>query len=191
MNVIAFNGSPRKDGNTSVLITQVFAELEKEGIATELVHVGGKPIRGCTACMKCGENKNSQCVITGDSLNDHLEKMFAADAIILGSPVYFSDVTAEMKALIDRAGFVSRQNGHLLRRKVGAAVVAVRRAGALHTFDTLNHFFLINQMVVPGSSYWNVGIGRAPGEVNADEEGMQTMRDLGNAMAWLLKKIHA
>jgi multimeric flavodoxin WrbA len=191
MNVVAFNGSPRKDGNTSVLIRQVFAELEKEGIATELVHVGGKPIRGCTACMKCGENKNSQCVITADSLNDHLEKMFAADAIILGSPVYFSDVTSEMKALIDRAGFVSRQNGHRLRRKVGAAVVAVRRAGALHTFDTLNHFFLINQMVVPGSSYWNVGIGRAPGEVNADEEGMQTMRDLGNAMAWLLKKIHA
>jgi len=191
MNVVAFNGSPRKDGNTSVLIRQVFAELDKEGIATELVHVGGKPLRGCTACMKCGENKNSQCVITGDLLNDHLEKMFAADAIILGSPVYFSDVTSEMKALIDRAGFVSRQNGHLLRRKVGAAVVAVRRAGALHTFDTLNHFFLINQMVVPGSSYWNVGIGRAPGEVNADEEGMQTMRDLGNAMAWLLKKIHA
>lgn len=191
MNVVAFNGSPRKDGNTSVLIKQVFAELEKEGIATELVHVGGKSIRGCMACMKCGENKNSQCVITGDSLNDHLEKMFAADAIILGSPVYFSDVTSEMKALIDRAGFVSRQNGHVLRRKVGAAVVAVRRAGALHTFDTLNHFFLINQMMVPGSSYWNVGIGRAPGEVNADEEGMQTMRDLGNTMAWLLKKIHA
>ena len=191
MNVIAFNGSPRKEGNTSLLIREVFSELEKEGIATELIQLAGRPLRGCTACMKCGENKNSCCAMSGDSLNDHLEKMFAADAIIMGSPVYFSDVTAEMKALIDRAGFVARQNGNLLRRKVGAAVVAVRRAGSLHTFDTLNHFFLINQMMVPGSSYWNMGFGRAPGEVSADAEGMQTMRDLGSNMAWLLKKIYA
>ena len=191
MNVIAFNGSPRKEGNTSLLIREVFSELEKEGIATEMIHVGGSPIRGCTACMKCGEDKNSRCAMSGDSLNSYLEKMFAADAIILGSPVYFTDVTAEMKALIDRAGFVARQNGDLLRRKVGAAVVAVRRAGSIHTFDTLNHFFLINQMVVPGSSYWNMGFGRAPGDVSADEEGMQTMRTLGSAMAWLLKKINA
>lgn len=191
MKVVAFNGSPRKNGNTRLLINEVFVELEKEGIKTELVQVGGHPMRGCIACMKCGENKNAQCALSGDSLNDHLAKMFAADAIILGSPVYFSDVTAEMKALIDRAGFVARQNGHVLRRKVGAAVVAVRRAGSIHTFDTLNHFFTINQMVVPGSSYWNIGIGRAPGDVSADEEGMQTMRDLGINMAWLLKKLHA
>lgn len=191
MKVVAFNGSPRKDGNTSLLIREVFSELEKEGIATELVHIGGKPLRGCTACMQCGEIKDRRCVIDGDALNGCLEKMFAADAVILGSPVYFTDVTAEMKALIDRAGFVARQNGHLLKRKVGAAVVAVRRAGSIHTFDTLNHFFLINQMIVPGSSYWNMALGRAPGDVSADQEGMETMRVLGNAMAWLMKKIAA
>jgi multimeric flavodoxin WrbA len=191
MKVIAFNGSPRKDGNTALLIKEVFSELEKEGIATELIQVGGRPLRGCIACMQCGKNKNERCAIDNDSLNKYLAKMFAADGIILGSPVYFTDVTAEMKALIDRAGFVARQNGHLLKRKVGAGVVAVRRAGSIHTFDTLNHFFTINQMVVPGSDYWNLGIGRAPGEVSGDEEGMQTMRTLGINMAWLLKKLHA
>jgi len=191
MKVIAFNGSPRKDGNTSLLIRTVFAELEKEGIATELVQIGGKPLRGCTACMQCGANKDRRCAIGNDALNEYLEKMFAAEAVILGSPVYFSDVTAEMKALIDRAGFVARQNGNVLARKVGAAVVAVRRAGSIHTFDTLNHFFLINQMIVPGSSYWNMALGRAPGDVGADQEGMETMRVLGSAMAWLMKKIAA
>lgn len=191
MKVIAFNGSPHKDGNTSLLIQEVFTELEKEGIETELVQIGSSPIRGCTACMQCGKNKDERCAIDTDSLNEYLAKMFAADGIILGSPVYFTDVTAEMKALIDRAGFVARQNGHLLKRKVGAAVVAVRRAGSIHTFDTLNHFFTINQMVVPGSDYWNLGIGRAPGEVSGDEEGMQTMRTLGINMAWLLNKLHA
>ncbi len=191
MKVIALNGSPRKDGNTSLLIKEVFTELEKEGIETELIQLGGRPIHGCIACMKCGKKKNSQCALKGDSLNDHLAKMFAADGIILGSPVYFTDVTSEMKALIDRAGFVARQNGHLLRRKVGAGVVAVRRAGSVHTFDTLNHFFTINQMVVPGSDYWNMGIGLHPGDVSDDKEGMNTMRILGSNMAWLLKKLHA
>ncbi len=191
MKVIALNGSPRKDGNTSLLIKEVFTELEKEGIETELIQLGGRPIHGCIACMKCGKKKNSQCALKGDSLNDHLAKMFAADGIILGSPVYFTDVTSEMKALIDRAGFVARQNGHLLRRKVGAGVVAVRRAGSVHTFDTLNHFFTINQMVVPGSDYWNMGIGLQPGDVSDDKEGMNTMRILGSNMAWLLKKLHA
>jgi len=190
MKVIALNGSPRKDGNTSLLIKEVFTELEKEGIETELIQLGGRPIHGCTACMQCGKKKNSQCALKGDSLNDHLAKMFTADGIILGSPVYFTDVTTEMKALIDRAGFVARQNGHLLRRKVGAGVVAVRRAGSVHTFDTLNHFFTINQMVVPGSDYWNMGIGLQPGDVSDDKEGMNTMRILGNNMAWLLKKLH-
>jgi len=191
MKVIALNGSPRKDGNTSLLIKEVFTELEKEGIETELIQLGGRPIHGCIACMKCGKKKNLQCALKGDSLNDHLAKMFAADGIILGSPVYFTDVTSEMKALIDRAGFVARQNGHLLRRKVGAGVVAVRRAGSVHTFDTLNHFFTINQMVVPGSDYWNMGIGLQPGDVSDDKEGMNTMRILGSNMAWLLKKLHA
>lgn len=191
MKVVAFNGSPRKDGNTSILIDYVFEELKGEGIETEKVHLGGKPLRGCTACYRCYENKDKRCVLQGDELNQHVEKMIGADGIILASPTYFTDVTAEMKALIDRAGFVTRANGSLLKRKVGAAVVAVRRGGQIHTFDTLNHFFLISQMIVPGSTYWNFGIGRNIGDVSQDEEGVKTMKALGQNMAWLLKRIHS
>ncbi len=191
MKVVAFNGSARKDGNTAILIRRVFAELEAEGIETELVQLAGQPIRGCTACGQCYKNKNQRCVIENDIVNDCIEKMRAADGIILGSPTYFADVTTEMKALIDRAGFVARANDDMFKRKVGAAVVAVRRAGSIHTFDSINHFFLIGQMIIPGSIYWNMGIGRAKGEVEQDEEGLQTMKTLGQNIAWLLKKINA
>jgi len=188
MKVIAFNGSARKNGNTAILIREVFSELEEEGIATEMVQLAGKTIRGCTACGKCFDNQDKRCAINNDFANECIEKMLEADGIILGSPTYFADVTAEIKALIDRAGYVARANPDLLKRKVGAAVVAVRRTGAIHAFDTLNHFFLISQMIVPGSSYWNIGIGRAIGDVEQDEEGLETMRVLGRNMAWLLKK---
>ena len=191
MKVIAFNGSARKDGNTAILVRQTLGVLEAEGIETEMVQLAGQVIRGCTACGQCYKNKNGRCVIDNDVVNECIEKMVQADGIILASPTYFSDVTAEMKALIDRAGFVVRANGDLLQRKVGAAVVAVRRAGAMHVFDSINHFFLIGQMIVPGSSYWNIGIGRAIGEVEQDEEGLQTMQNLGKNMAWLLKKINS
>jgi len=189
MKVIAFNGSARKDGNTAILVREVFSELEKEGIETELVQLAGKPIRGCTACGQCYKNKNQRCVIENDVANDCIEKMRAADGIILGSPTYFADVTTEMKALIDRAGFVARANDDMLKRKVGAAVVAMRRAGSIHAFDTINHFFLIGQMIIPGSIYWNLGLGRAKGEVEQDEEGLQIMHALGRNIAWLLKRI--
>ncbi|MBN1361705.1 MAG: flavodoxin family protein [Sedimentisphaerales bacterium] len=191
MKVAAFNGSARKDGNTAILVRQVFAALEAEGIETELVQLAGQTIRGCTACGKCRENQNQRCVITSDIVNDCIAKMVAADGIILASPTYFADITSEMKALIDRAGYVSRSNGDMLKRKIGAAVVAVRRAGSIHAFDSINHFFLIGQMIVPGSIYWNMGIGRAIGEVNQDEEGMKTMQILGQNMAWLLEKLNA
>ncbi len=191
MKVVAFNGSARKDGNTAILVRQVFAELEAEGIETELVQLAGQTIRGCTACGQCYQNKDRRCVVTGDIVNDCIAKMIAADGIILASPTYFADVSAEMKALIDRAGFVSRANGDMLKRKVGAAVVAVRRAGSIHAFDSINHFFLIGQMIVPGSIYWNMALGRAIGEVEQDEEGLRTMQTLGQNMAWLLKKLHA
>jgi multimeric flavodoxin WrbA len=190
MKVVAFNGSARKDGNTAILIRKVFAELEAEGIETELFQLAGRKIRGCTACGKCYENKDKRCVVDNDILNECIEKMVEADGIILGSPTYFADVTTEMKALIDRAGFVARANSDMLQRKPGAAVVAARRAGAIHVFDTINHFFLISQMIVPGSFYWNVGIGRKPGEVEQDSEGLETMQTLGQNMAWLLKKIN-
>lgn len=190
MKVAAFNGSARKDGNTAILIREVFAELDAEGIETEMIQMAGKTIRGCTACGKCFKNKNQRCAIDNDFANECIEKMLEADGIILASPTYFTDVTTETKALIDRAGYVARANPDMLKRKVGAAVVAVRRAGSIHTFDTINHFFLISQMIVPGSSYWNLGIGRAIGDVEQDQEGLETMRTLGRNMAWLLRKIH-
>ena len=190
MKVVAFNGSARKDGNTAILIRKVFSELEAEGIETELVQLAGKTIKGCTACGKCFKNQDGKCAVDDDMANECIEKMTQADGIILGSPTYFSDVTTEMKALIDRAGYVARANAFMFRRKVGASVVAVRRAGGIHTFDSMNHFFLIGQMIVVGSSYWNIGIGRAKGDVEQDEEGLETMQTLGQNMAWLLKRIN-
>jgi len=190
MKVVAFNGSARKDGNTKILIDTVFAELKKEKIKTELVSLAGKKIRGCTACGKCFKNQDRRCAVKSDIVNDCIEKMLEADGIILASPTYFTDVSAEMKALIDRAGFVAKANQDMFRRKVGASVVAVRRAGGIHAFDTMNHFFFISQMVVPGSSYWNIGLGLAPGDVKGDEEGLMTMQTLGKNMAWLLRKIN-
>ena len=191
MKVVAFNGSARKDGNTAILIRHVFGELTKEDIDTELVQLSGRRIHGCIACMKCYENKDQRCSVKDDMANECIEKMLEADGIILGSPTYFANVSTEMKALIDRAGMVSRANGDMLARKVGAAVVAVRRAGSIHVFNSMNHFFFIGQMIVPGSSYWNLGIGRQKGEVEKDDEGIKTMQDLGRNMAWLLDKVNS
>lgn len=189
MKVVAFNGSARIDGNTAILIKRVFTELEVEGIATELIQLAGKPIRGCTACGQCAKHKNKRCVIDNDIVNDCIEKMLDADGVILASPTYFANVSTELKALIDRAGYVARANDNMLRRKVGAAVVAVRRAGAIHVFNSINHFFFIAEMIVPGSIYWNCGFGLNKGDVENDEEGLKTMRILGQNMAWLLKKL--
>jgi multimeric flavodoxin WrbA len=185
IRVIAINGSARKDGNTAVLIHYALRELEKEGIKTEMIQLAGNRIRGCTACMQCFENRNRRCVIDDDIVNDCIRKMAEADGIILGSPVYFSDVTAEMKALIDRAGFVSMANGELFRRKVGAAAVAVRRAGAIHTADTLLHFLLGRDMILAG--FPGIGIGLNIGDVEQDAEGIDRMKAIGQTMAWLLK----
>ncbi|MEM2099437.1 MAG: flavodoxin family protein [Candidatus Bathyarchaeia archaeon] len=191
MKVIAFNGSARKDGNTATLIRCVLQTLEAEGIETELIQLAGEHISGCNACGACYTTKNKRCSIEDDNVNVYIEKMLESDGIILGSPVYFSMMTPELKALIDRAGYVARANGDMFKRKVGAAVVAVRRAGAISTFDAINHFFLISQMIVPGSSYWNIGIGRKKGEVESDTEGIETMKTLGQNMAWLLKKLRS
>jgi multimeric flavodoxin WrbA len=186
MMVVAFNGSPRKDGNTTILINHVFRELEKEEVETELVQLSGKEIHGCIACYKCFENKDRRCAVKTDMANECIEKMIEANGIILGSPVYFSDATAEMKALIDRAGFVSMANGGMYKNKVGAIVVAVRRSGATHTLDTMSHFFLAGQMIIIGRS---IGVGREKGDVEKDKEGIQGVETLGQRMAWLLKKL--
>ncbi len=191
MKVVAFNASAKKDGNTAILINHAFDALQKEGIETELMQFSGKKIRGCIACYKCFQNKDQRCAVKNDVLNECVEKMLEADGMILGSPTYFANVSTEMKALIDRAGLVAKANDDMLKHKVGAAVVAVRRAGSLHVFNSINHFFFINQMIVPGSRYWNMGIGMQPGDVESDEEGMQTMQVLGENMAWLLKKLHS
>ena len=189
MKVVAFNGSARPDGNTAALLGYVLRELEAEGIETELVPLAGKKIHGCIACRKCATRKDGRCGQANDDGNMLIEMMVAADGVLLGSPTYVADVSPEIKALIDRACMVTRANGGVLRRKVGAAVIAVRRAGAMHAFDALNHFFLISEMIIPGSSYWNIGIGREKGEVHGDAEGVETMKVLGRNMAWLLKKV--
>jgi multimeric flavodoxin WrbA len=189
MKVIALNASARKDGNTAMLLNMVLDELKAEGIKTELIQLGGKTINGCRACYKCFQKQDKHCVVDKDMLNGIMDKMLIADGILLGSPTYFSDVTANMRAFIERCGFVSRANNYMLKHKVGASVVAVRRAGAIPAFNGMNLFFHYMQMIMPGSSYWSIGIGRDIGDVMKDAEGMQTMKDLGQNMAWLLKKL--
>ena len=191
MRVTAFNGSARKNGNTYKLLDLVADELNNESIETDIVELAGKSLQGCIACYKCFEKKNKQCNVDKDELNTYIEKMLEADGILLGSPTYFADVSATMKALIERAGMAARANEDMFKRKVGAGVVAARRGGATHVFSSLNYFFLIGQMIIPGSVYWNFGIGKDPGEVMNDEEGVRTMQTLGKNMAWILKKIHA
>jgi multimeric flavodoxin WrbA len=191
MKVVAFNGSARKGGNTAVLLRAVLQELDAEGIETELVEMAGAKIHGCLSCQSCSPKEDRRCRQTGDMGNVYLEKMERADGILLGSPTYVTDVSTEMKALIDRATQVSWANNGMWRLKAGAGVVAVRRGGAIHAFETLNNFFLINEMIIPGSTYWNIGIGLHPGDVEKDEEGMRTMKNLGRNMAWLLKRINS
>jgi multimeric flavodoxin WrbA len=189
MKAIAFNGSPRQGGNTEYLLKKVLEPIKEAGIETELVQVGGKPLRGCIACYKCRERKDSKCAIDTDIVNECIGKMIKADAIILGSPTYFADMTSEMKALIDRSGFVAMANGRLFSRKIGAAIVVNRRGGATSAFDSINHLFLISKMIVPGSTYWNFGVGGNKGEVENDAEALANMKDLGETITWLVQKL--
>lgn len=186
MKVVAFNGSPRKNGNTYHAIKIVAEELKKEKIKVEIIQVGSKKIRGCIACYKCAQNRDEKCVIN-DEVNEWIQKIKESDGIILGSPVYFSGIAGTFKCFLDRAFFVASVNGGLFRHKVGVAVVADRRSGGVATFDQLLHYLHYTEMIVPSSNYWNVIFGMNPGEVLKDEEGMQIMRILGKNMAWTLK----
>jgi multimeric flavodoxin WrbA len=188
LKTVAFNGSPNKEGNTFHAIQMVADELEKEGIETEIVHVGNKAIRGCLACGQCAKKKNEQCV-QDDQVNEWIQKMKAADSIIIGSPVHFSAIGGTMKSFLDRAFYVTGVNNGMLRHKVGASVVAVRRSGGLPTFNQLNNFLCYAEMLIPTSNYWNVIHGTRPGEATQDEEGKQIMRTLGRNMAWLMKVV--
>jgi multimeric flavodoxin WrbA len=191
MKVVAISSSPRRDGNTAILLNHVLAELDAAGIATELVQLAGTSLSGCTGCLTCAKAKDNHCHgVKDDGLNECIDKMLAADGILLGTPVYFGDANATMRALIERTGYATRKNGNPLARKVGAAVIAVRRGGAMQAFDSVNHFFQISEMVVVGSSYWNFGIGGPAGAVESDAEGLQTMHDLGINMAWVLGKLN-
>jgi multimeric flavodoxin WrbA len=188
MKVLAFNGSPRADGNTSILINKVLEPIKNAGINTEIIQLGGSGIHPCSACCECIANMNRRCA-TYDRLNEWIEKMLDSNAIIIGSPTYFAGATPETKALIDRAGFVAKVNGDMFARKIGAAVSAVRRGGGVDVMSSINKLFLISQMIIPGSTYWNFGFGLGKGDVNNDPEGLANMRNLGENILWLLKKI--
>ncbi len=189
MKVLAISGSPRPEGNTVIMLKSVLGVLEENGIETELETLSGRMIRPCLACMTC--KLEPRCSIEHDDFTPLFEKAIRADGLLLGSPVYFGSCTPELKAFIDRAGYISRNNGNLFRRKTGAPVVVARRAGRTFTYAQLMFFYTINEMILVGSSYWNVGIGREPGEVENDAEGMKTMRDLGENMAWVMKKLQS
>jgi len=191
MKVAAFNGSPRKDGNTYDAIMIVLNELEKEGIETEVVHVGNKKIRGCIACNKCRENKDERCAQSGDDVNEWIQKMKAADGIILASPTYFSSVSGTMTSFLDRAFYVASSNDGLFRHKTGASIVALRRSGGMPALDQLNRYILYSEMFMPSSNYWSIIHGSAPGEALQDEEGIQILRILGKNMAMLMKSLNA
>lgn len=189
MKVLAFNGSPNKEGNTYHALKLVAEELEREGIEVEIIHVGNQKIRGCTACYQCVKNKDERCAMSDDNVNEWLQKMKEADGILLGSPVHYSAIAGTMKSFLDRAFYVAGVNDSMLRHKVGASVVAVRRSGGLPTFDQLNNFLNYSEMLIPTSNYWNVIHGARPGEALQDQEGVQIMRVLGKNMAWLLKLV--
>ncbi len=192
MKVVVFNGSPNEKGNTYNWLQVVMNELKAVGIDVDYNWIGMDKIQGCIACYKCDDNQDKRCSVKTDKLNEYLEKMLDSDGIILGSPTYFGDTSTRMKALIERAGLVSKVNGDLLKHKVGASVVAVRRAGAAHVFSSINYFFLINQMFVVGSSYWNLGINPnvpEPADFEKDKEGIKTFQNLGKNFAYLLKKL--
>jgi len=187
MKVIAFNGSPHKEGNTYHALKMVCDELEKSGIETQIISVGNKNVRGCMACNKCVKNRDEKCVILTDDVNDWIQHMKDADGFLFGSPVHYSSLGANMKAFLDRAFYVAGANKSMFRHKVGASVVAVRRSGGLPTFNELNNYLLYAEMMIPASNYWNVIHGTKPGEVVHDEEGVQIMQVLGRNMAYLLQ----
>ncbi|MBS3771229.1 MAG: flavodoxin family protein [Bacteroidales bacterium] len=189
MNVLLFNGSPRKEGNTAYLLTRMADVFSEKNARSEFIQLGGKPVQGCTACMECRKNKDERCVIDDDEVNTYIQKMKKADAIVIGSPVYFSQMTPETKAFIDRCGYVIKGNGSFLSRKIGAAVTVARRAGMMPAFQSINNFFFINDMIVPGSRYWNVALAKEPGEVQDDEEGYKIVTRLAENILWLHNKI--
>jgi len=187
MKDIAINGSPKAHGNTAAILDTAAQVLAAEGIETEILHIGHRAIRGCIGCGQCAKNKNLQCVLPDDGVNEAILAMKDADGLILGAPVFFAAIPGTMKCFLDRVFYVSGSNGNLFRHKVGASVVADRRAGAVPTFNQLNNYINYAEMFMPSSNYWNVTYGTVPGDVAQDLEGQQIVRVLAKNMAWLLK----
>lgn len=185
MKVILLNGSPHEQGCTYTALQEVAGALGASGIETELIQMGKQPIAGCTACGAC--KKTGRCVFSGDSVNETLEKMEQADGLVVGSPVYYASPNGSIVSYLDRLFFA----GNCFAYKPAAAVASARRAGTTATLDMLNKYFSISNMMVVSSQYWNMVHGSCPEDVRKDEEGLQTMRVLGNNMAWLLKSIEA
>lgn len=189
MKVLGISGSPRRGGNTDIIVQTALDVLAAEGIETEFLSLADRPVKPCTGCLGCATAEGVRCVQEDPAFEGMVERFIAADGILVGSPVYFGSATPQTMSLLDRVGYVSRQNNNFLRRKVGAAVVVARRAGQNFTFAQLNYFFLLSEMIVPGSTYWNVAFGRGKGEVAADTEGIETVKTLARNMAWLMKKL--
>ena len=189
MKVLGISGSPRRGGNTDLLIHTALSVLTEQGLETEFLSLADRPIKPCMACGGCFKSDTIRCVQEDPAFEGILAKFSAADGILVGSPVYFGSATPQTMSLLDRVGYVARRHPQLLRRKVGAAIVVARRAGQNFTFAQLNYFFLISEMIVPGSTYWNVAFGREKGEVENDKEGIETVKTLARNMAWLMKKV--
>lgn len=187
MKVIAINGSPRKDGNCARLLAEMKIVFNTEKIDFEVIEIGHKAIRGCTACTKCAEMTNETCVFANDGVNEAIQKMKQADGIVVASPVYFAGMSGTLKCFLDRVFYVSASNGNLFRHKVAASIVSLRRSGATATLDSINHYLTFCEMAVASSNYWTAGHGRTPGEVNEDKEGIQAVRLIAKNMAWLLQ----
>ncbi|MDP3386606.1 MAG: flavodoxin family protein [Eubacteriales bacterium] len=186
--ILAFNGSPNPIGNTSIALNIVTNELNKMNILTENIQIGGKIIKPCKGCRKCWELKNKQCIIKNDIVNDLIYKMYRSDGFIIGSPVYTSNVTAEVKAFIDRTNFVAKANDSMFKGKIGAPVVVATKTGATFAYAAINFMFGISEMVTVGSTYWNSAFGKMPGDILSDEEGIRSFVNLGKNMAEMLNK---
>ncbi len=190
MKVLGISGSPRRNGNTDILIKTGLVVLADEGIQTEFVSMADHPVKPCQACGGCSKTDDVRCVQEDPAFDGMIERFIEADGYLIGSPVYFGSATPEIMALLHRVGYVARQQkDSFLRRKAGAAIVVARRAGQNFTFAQLNYFFLISEMIVPGSTYWNIAFGRGKGEVTADAEGIETVKTLAGNMGWLMGKL--
>jgi multimeric flavodoxin WrbA len=188
MHAVAICGSPRKNGNTETLLRRCLDGLAAKGITGDLISLRDKTIKGCRACAICSRNRDKQCNTKDDDFHPIFAEMQKADILVVGSPVYFGSATPEMMALLDRAGYVSRANGHLFSRKLGGPIAVARRAGHNFTYAQLMFWFTINDLIVPGSTYWNVGLAGLPGKITEDEECLRTIDRFAENLAWLAEK---